>query len=161
MEGLRYSSRGYKADPPALIHPNILIGSGEMLTPKFAKKHMITHVINCAYEEDSPSWFKTDYPDRYHCIEADDSVNANILDWYPLFKTVLKYFLRDPECGTVFVHCQCGINRSAFLALMYVCDVFHFPYKNTEFSLIRQRPCALTNQAYRTQVSEALSKKPK
>jgi hypothetical protein len=34
---LRYSSQGYQKDPPALFHPNILVGAGEMLTPAFVE----------------------------------------------------------------------------------------------------------------------------
>ena len=59
---LRYSSRGYLIDPPALFHPYIMVGAGEMLTPAFVKKYEITHVINCAEEYDSPSWFKEKNP---------------------------------------------------------------------------------------------------
>ena len=156
---LRYKSRGYKKDSPALIHPNILVGSGEMLTQQFAEKHMITHVINCALEEDSPAWFKLQHEFNYACLSAVDSLNVNILEWYPAFKSILKQFLQDPTSRTVFVHCQCGINRSAFLALMYVCDVFGFPYDKTEMSIIQQRPCALTNNSFREQVSQALKNK--
>jgi len=35
MPWIRNSSKGYKLDPPAIIHPNIIIGAGEMLTPSF------------------------------------------------------------------------------------------------------------------------------
>jgi hypothetical protein len=155
---MRSLSRGYKVDPPALIHPNIMIGAGEMLTPAFQAKYKITHVINCAFEQDSPSWFKEKFSKNYFCVGAFDSYDVNILDWYPAFKTTLRTFLQDPTCGRVFVHCQCGINRSMFLALMYVCDVFKFPFAKTETSLIRQRPCCMTNTVFRQQVFDALSK---
>jgi hypothetical protein len=155
---LRYSSRGYLVDPPALFHPYILVGAGEMLTPGFVKKYEITHVINCAQETDSPSWFKENNPDKYYCINAVDALNVNILKWYPEFKAILKDFLQDPGSKKIFVHCQCGINRSAFLALMYVCDVFKFPFAGTELSVLKQRPCMMTNTSFREQVFCALSK---
>jgi len=155
---LYYSSRGYNVDPPALIHPNILIGSGEMLTPAFMKKYEITHVINCAQESDSPSWFKEEHPKNYYCIDAIDSPHENILKWYPKFKAILKLYLQDPSSKKIYVHCQRGINRSVFLSLMYVCQVFKFPFTKTEFSIMRQRPCAMTNMIFRQQVFEALSK---
>jgi protein-tyrosine phosphatase len=155
---LRYSSRGYKNDPPALFHPYILVGAGEMLTPAFVKKYEITHVINCATEADSPSWFKEQFPDKYFCINAVDSLHVNIMKWYPEFKATLKYCLQQSESRKIFVHCQCGINRSAFLALMYVCDVFKFPFGSTELSVLRQRPCMMTNTSFRQQVFNALSK---
>jgi hypothetical protein len=155
----RPHSRGYQKDSPAMIHPNILIGAGETLTKQFAEKHGITHVINCANDEDSPSWFRKEYQERYRCINAIDSMDVNILLWYPEFKTSMKRFLQDSSSKVIFVHCQCGINRSAFLALMFVCDCFGFPFISTEASVIKQRPCALTNTAFRKQVWTALSKK--
>jgi hypothetical protein len=155
---LRYSSKGYKNDPPARIHPNILVGSGEMLTESFVKKYGITHVINCASEADSPNWFKGSNPDKYYCLNAEDSLHVKILKWYPDFKAILKQFMQSVESKTVFVHCQCGINRSMFLALMYVCDVFKFPFPETELSVMKQRPCSMTNYVFRQQVFEALSK---
>jgi hypothetical protein len=159
IRSLRYSSHGYQIDPPARIHPNILIGAGEMLTPRFVKQYGITHVINCAQEKDSPSWFKLAHTDRYHCIDAKDTLDSNILKWYPEFKQTMKYFLQNLLCGTVFVHCQCGINRSAFLALMFVCDAFHYPHDNTVISILKQRPCALTNPSFQRQVADAVNNK--
>jgi hypothetical protein len=154
----RRKSRGYKLDSPALIHPSILVGSGEMLTSNFVNKWDITHVINCAKDEDSPTWFKVQFPDAYECIGADDTLDTNILKWYPRFSYVLKKYIQDPQSKRIFVHCQCGINRSAFLATMFACDVMKFEYKVIEHSLISQRPCAMTNPSFRTQVMEALAK---
>ena len=155
----RLKSRGYQKDPPALIHPCILIGAGEMLTPNFQKKYGITHVINCAEDDKCPSWFKNMYPERYHCIGAKDSLTVNILSWYPEFRECMKDFLKHKESKTIYVHCQCGINRSAFLALMFVCDVFSYPFDSAYLSILSQRPCALTNSSFLNQIKSALSKK--
>jgi len=154
----RMRSKGYQKDPPAYVHPSILVGAGEMLTSEFVKKYSITHVINCAYEEDSPTWFKTEFPQRYICLNAHDSLEVSILDWYPLFRDTLTGFLQSRECIRVFVHCQCGINRSAYLSVTYVADVFKFPIEECMESTISQRPCALTNPAFREQVLEYITK---
>lgn len=152
-------TRGYKLDPPVLLHSMILVGAGEMLTPEFKNEWNISHVINCASDEMCPSWFVNKYPSQYACIEAIDSADVNILSWYPQFKSILQGFLRDPSCSRVFVHCQCGINRSAFLSLMFVCDTLSYPFEATERAIIQKRPCALTNMAFRIQIIDALSKK--
>ena len=68
--GLRRNTKGWEQDPPARIHPNIMFGSGAMLTKDFAEKNQITHVINCAQDEDSPSWFRDENFEQYHCIDA-------------------------------------------------------------------------------------------
>ena len=152
-------SRGYKLDPPVFVHPMILVGAGEMLTPEFKNKWNISHVVNCASDDVSPSWFRTEYKENYKSIGAIDSLDVNILTWYPEFKQILGKYLQDPNCTCIFVHCQCGINRSAFLALMYVCDVFKFSLESVQTGIIRKRPCALTNKEFKKQVSWALSKK--
>ena len=112
LAAIRRNSKGWHADPPARVHPKILVGAGSFLTPEFAREHQITHVINCAFPEDCPSWWSRNDA-VYANLKAEDNVYSKILNWYPMFDAILTCFLRDPECKTVFVHCQCGMNRSA------------------------------------------------
>lgn len=150
----RRRSKGWEKDPPAYIHPRILFGSGMALTPEFAKKHSITHVINCANDIDSPEWFRLLNPDKYVCLNAEDSLSANILDWYPAFENAMRSFMKDKSGICIYVHCQCGINRSGYLSLIYACKMCGFELKDVFKSILQQRPCALTNPAYRRQVEE-------
>lgn len=150
---------GYLNDPPALIHPSILVGAGHMLTPEFIQTYKITHIINCAYPEDCPAAVQHQFGDRYACMHAEDGYDVNILKWYPDFKTTLTRFLQDPSRNRVFVHCQCGINRSMFLTATYVCELFGYPYDITCRSLKQQRPCAMRNRVFDQQVREFLVKK--
>ena len=143
----------YMCERPAWFYPRILVGAGEMLTPSFLHTYKITHVINCAFPDHSPAWFQNAHPDRYICLNAIDSQDANILKWYPLFEDALSAFLRESN-GTVFVHCQCGINRSAFLALTYIVEKYGLPYEKTLLGLKRQRPCMFTNSVFRKQTEE-------
>jgi len=147
----------YMNDPPAWFYPRILVGAGDMLSPSFCRAHNITHVINCAFPEDSPFWFRQNFPKKYVCIAAHDSANVNILSWYDQFESILTQFLREPGSGTVFVHCQCGINRSAFLTLTYVCRRFNFPYESTLLSTKSQRPCMYTNPVFTNQTREFIN----
>ena len=141
----------YMRQPPVWFYPRILVGAGEMLTPSFVRIHNITHVINCADEAQSPNWFKHAFPERYFCVNAIDSVQANLLAWYPAFETMLCNFLQSGD-GNVFVHCQCGINRSAFLALTYVCRNFGLDFKSVYVGTKHHRPCMYTNEVFRGQV---------
>lgn len=113
----RYNSRGYNRDPAVFVDSNIIFGPGEYLTPEFQQQNKITHVINCAEEQYSPSWFKEKFPHNYVCLNAIDSHTVKILDWYPEFKKAMDMFLVE---GVVYVHCQAGINRSGFLVLAYM-----------------------------------------
>jgi hypothetical protein len=143
----------YLRDPPAFFHPRILVGPGAFLTPYFAQKHGITHVINCAFDDDSPVWWRELYIEKYKCLRAMDGVQYNILDWYPLFETTLHEFLRHGT-GVVYVHCQAGMNRSGSLALAYTCKNMNMDFDALVQSVRRQRPCILQNQVFMNQVKE-------
>jgi protein tyrosine phosphatase len=146
-------------DIPAWVYPNICLGAGVSLTPFFVNTHQVTHVINCAFSEDSPAWFRQLYPSRYAQLNAHDSVNVKILDWYPQFETALRSFLRAPN-AIVFVHCQAGINRSAFLLLYYMCKNFGLDLATMVSAVRKQRPQICQNPAFMQEVTEAL-KAPK
>lgn len=147
----------YLRQAPAYFHTRILVGPGAFLTPKFVYERGISHVINCAGPEDSPAWFQAKAPSHYVCIDAPDSPRYVILDWYPQFEETLHSFLRAPGSAVVYVHCQAGINRSAFLALTYVCAKFHTDGETMLEAFKRQRPCMFQNQVYRGQVLNFLN----
>jgi len=92
------------------------------------------------------------------CLEALDSLDEDILKWYPKFEEILNSFLRDPNSKNIYIHCQCGINRSGFLALLFVCKRFNFSFKMASDIILKQRPCALTNSSYKQQVIEYITK---
>jgi len=152
LTSMRRVSKGWQKDPIACVYPQILVGAGCQLTPQYAARANITHVINCAFKEDSPAWWRTLNPDRIVTLGAVDSAESNIFDWYPAFELAMNSFLRDKECGNVYVHCQCGINRSAYLALAYVIDHFDIPMDAAALNLVLQRPCALSNPSFWTQL---------
>jgi len=141
----------YLRCPAAWFYPRILVGAGAFLTQRFAAEMNITHVINCADDGACPEWFSDRYPERYLCLDAIDSPYVTILDWYPKFEANLREFLRSGS-GVVYVHCQAGMNRSAYLALAYVCTRFHLDGEGTLEAVKRQRPCMFQNQVYRGQV---------
>ena len=145
----RRVSRGWQLDPPAFIYTNILFGSAIQLTPEFVKQHRITHVINCALENDSPEWFRTTYPQNYYCVGAHDTLDSNIIDWFPQFESTMNEFIQTADM--IFIHCQCGVNRSGFLALLYACKKFNYTWNDAVHMILSQRPCALTNPSFRKQ----------
>jgi protein-tyrosine phosphatase len=120
------------------------------------KKYNITHVINCAFDNDSPNWFRKQFPSQYVCLNAQDALNVDIRKWYRTFEDAMDTFRTDPTSGTIYVHCQCGINRSGFLTLMYICKKFHYPIETAIHAILRQRPSALTNSSFMKQAREFL-----
>ena len=156
----RQSSKGPFKDNVSRIHPKIVVGSGYQLDLHTISVNNVTHVLNCATDDAAPTEFKEYYEsmDKYTCINAIDSEDVDITDWYPNFKETMNRYLQDPECKTVYVHCRLGKNRSGFLAVLYVCDRFHFTYEKACKALLVQRPCALDNHVFHKQVQEYLKK---
>lgn len=151
----RRNSRGFMKDSPAKVHSNIIFGSKSHLNLDFIIKNNITHVINCATDADTVTELKEKlFYDKYVCINALDSYNVNITDWYSSFENVLSNFLKSPSCRTVYVHCQAGVNRSAFLTALYCCLHFHYPYDTICKAILLQRPCAMTNIEFHKQVQD-------
>ena len=146
----------YLREPPAFFHPRILVGPGAFLSPYFAQKYEITHVINCAFDQDSPSWWRNRHSEKYKVLNAIDSTQTNILDWYPEFEKTMKEFLREGT-GTVYVHCQAGMNRSGSLALAYTCKNLGMQLDELVVSVKKQRPCLLQNPVFMNQVKEFIN----
>jgi hypothetical protein len=144
----------YMLQPPAYFHTRVLVGAGGMLRPSFAKRYDITHVINCAFDEDSPTWWRQHVPNNYVVLNAVDSrTGVNIMDFYPRFEETMLRFLREGS-GVVYVHCQAGMNRSASLALAYSCAHFHMDLDALVAATKRQRPCILQNTVFTNQVKK-------
>jgi len=149
----RRRSRGFVHDPVANAFPRIWIGDGGRLSPSFMSAFNITHIINCADESACPSNIKTNIdPKRYTCLGALDSLHVNIFKWYPMFKSAMDAYLRDPACKGVYVHCQAGMNRSAFLAAAYIIRTFGVSFSDCIQRIVSQRPCVMTNPAFQVQL---------
>ena len=147
----RRRSRGCVYDPLANPFPRIWIGNGSRLSPEFMKAFSITHIINCADETACPPNIKTMVP--YTCIDAIDSTRVHIFNtWYPKFNETMDAYLQDPLCKGVYVHCQAGMNRSAFLAAGYVIKTFGIPFSECVIRMVSQRPCVMTNPAFQHQL---------
>jgi hypothetical protein len=146
------SSRGWRYDLNAQVHSKIKVGSAYKVEQK------ATHIVNCAEDCLGDPDFIEAYPERYACIGAIDSIEEDITEWYPAFQTAMDKFLSDPECTLIYVHCECGINRSAFLTLMYVCIKFGYPVETVLKSMLLQRPCMFTNMVYRKQSIDYIKK---
>jgi len=149
----RRFSRGYAADPPAFVHPNILVGPGVFLTPGFVSRCNINCVINCVGDIETPAWIRVSPEIRYACIPMLDDPKYPILEkHYTEFQTLMDYCMRHPRTQIIYVHCQAGINRSATMALAYVCKRFRFPLYRAVENMARQRPCILMNLGFQNQL---------
>lgn len=154
----RRNSKGWIRDPIAKIHPRIYFGKAADVDIYTLSHRRITHVVNCAEDAVSREWFKISFPERYAFIGAIDDIKEDITRWYPQFETIMNTFLAHPDCQGIYVHCAAGMNRSGFLCLMYMCLKFGYDTESSIDSILKQRPCALTNPSFRNQSIEYIKK---
>lgn len=154
----RRNSKGPCADPPAKVHPKIMFGPGFYLNSSFVEKHNITHIINCADDSAISFDIRSKFLETYKCLNAIDSFDVKITDWYPSFEEAMNKFLRDNTSKVIYVNCQMGINRSGFLTVLYACIKFKYPYETVTKAILLQRPCALMNTMFHQQVQEYIKK---
>jgi len=154
----RRNSKGWKLDPLAKIHPRIIVGSAESVDLYTVSQNNITHIVNCAEAWVTSDWFESEFPDKVVCIGALDHRDEDITKWYPLFEESMNKFLANADCKTIYVHCECGINRSGFLTLIYMCLKFGYSIETVVKSMLIQRPCMFTNRVYRQQSIDYIKK---
>lgn len=154
----RRNSKGWDRDPIAKVHTKIYFGPAKNIDLYTFYNLDITHVVNCAEEWISNKWFSTEFPHRHACIGAIDHRTEDITIWYPAFESIMNIFLADEKCKNIYVHCECGINRSGFLLLMYLCIKFGMSPGIVATNILLQRPCALTNPSFRVQAIEYIKK---
>ena len=135
-----------------------MFGPGFYLTDQFITKHNISHVINCADDSVLPSNIRKYFGDNYAVLNAIDSPNVNITEWYPFFEMKMNEFIRDTNSKVIYVNCQMGMNRSGFLVALYSCMKFGYPYESVTRAILLQRPCALMNPVFHQQVQEYIKK---
>jgi hypothetical protein len=154
----RRNSRGWRVDPVARVHSRIIVGAAHDFGIFLMSKYGITHVVNCAEDYFGNTNFKATWPERYACIGAIDSEKEDITKWYPEFEKKMNEFMVDVKCEVIYVHCECGVNRSSFLTLIYLCIKFGYAPETIGKSMIIQRPCVFTNKAFMTQAIEYIKK---
>ena len=158
-DAYRSRSKGHWNDPLLQVHPRIILGNAN-ITIQLLHKYNITHIVNCAYGDvrSHSKMIEQEYIGRYAKIAAEDSLQADITEWYPVFELMMNEFLADPACKTVYIHCVCGVNRSAFLLLMYICFKFGQDMKTAATEMMKCRPCIFENTTFRRQVEDYIKK---
>lgn len=99
------------------VMDNVVIGSFELTrNPDRMKKEGFTHILNCC-EEGSCGKAKKSL--EYLCLNAKDNDGYKILEnHFDKAKEFIDNALATG--GKVYVHCRCGKNRSATIAVAYI-----------------------------------------
>ena len=97
------------------VYENIYVGNIYAAYDKnFLEENNITHIINCV--NGSSGGFPKDY--EYLNLPLVDENYENI---FPFFKSSCEFIKKAlDENGTIYIHCVCGVSRSATIAAAYI-----------------------------------------
>lgn len=157
LNAARRRSRGPLLDPPLVVRPNLMVGPGVFLNPRFVWDHKLTHVINVGEPQAAPPWVPSSFKQRYVNMYIPDDDKTRLEDVYPAFEQTLLRFMQEPN-ARVYVHCMAGMNRSASLTVMFLVKHFRLPLEAVVFHALRQRPCVLANPHFNAQLVEFAKK---
>lgn len=142
---------GWFSLPIAQIYPGLFLGNiFHAQDIHFRIDNNIKTIINCATYEAQPLLLNVF---TYVCLNASDSPSYRIIDTH--FSYVCEIIDMSLEKGwNVLLHCQCGINRSATLAIAYYCMKYQCSIEKAILDVFSVRPCILTNNGFREQLFE-------
>jgi predicted protein tyrosine phosphatase len=126
------------------ICPRVYFGSAGATYDKEQMKK-ITHIINCDSSRDSTS--PLGQTKHFLFLESYDNEEFDIIEKH--LSSLTEYItnvLKDPETN-IYIHCYMGWNRSACLAIGYVCKTYHTSAKRL-ISKIREVRDILTNEDF-------------
>lgn len=140
------SSHGYVVDlkpdlQVASIIPGLYMGSQDVAQDKdLLRKHKITHVISVGVQVCQCSEV------IYSFIEALDLPE---FDMRPVFQQSAQLIndIRNSG-GSVFVHCNAGVSRSAVIVIAYLMEKEKLPYLQAVELLKQARPCVKPNDGF-------------
>jgi hypothetical protein len=137
--------------PPVEFFPGVWLGNVfNAQDLHFRHQYNIQTIINCATYEAQPQLMNI-Y--TYICLNGSDEKNYKILEYH--FDYVYDMIERSLERGhNVLLHCQCGVNRSATMAVAYLCKKTQCLIENAILDIFKQRPCILSNVGFREQLFE-------
>lgn len=140
------SSHGYVVDlkpdlQVASVIPGLYMGSQDVAQDKdLLRKHKITHIISVGVQVSQCSEV------IYSFIEALDLPE---FDMRPVFQQSAQLIndIRDSG-GSVFVHCNAGVSRSAAIVIAYLMEKEKLPYLQAVELLQQARPCVKPNDGF-------------
>ena len=132
----------YKIDK---ITDKIYLGGLEGLKENdYLKKENITNILSIT----------NDLPKD----ELDKSINHKIIDIGDLYsENIIKYFKECIEFiennGKIFIHCTCGVSRSASIVISYLMWKTHSPFNEVYLFVKKRRPEIDPNNGFRKQLN--------
>ena len=90
--------------------------------------------------------------------DLDKSINHKIIDIGDLYsENIIKYFKECIEFiennGKIFIHCTCGVSRSATIVIAYLMWKTHSAFNETYLFVKKRRPEIDPNNGFRKQLN--------
>ena len=111
----------------------------------YLSKEKITHVLSIVD-------IKCKYPDNlnitHKIISVEDDKNSNLLHY---FKECIEFIDNN---GKIFVHCECGVSRSATIVIAYLMWKTHSTFDAAYRFVKKTRPEIDPNNGFRRQLKK-------
>ena len=134
---------------PSVIEGRLLLGNAACSKDRASlATARVTHIVNAT--SNLPNAFEDDRSISYLRVPVDDSLSSDISSHFDDVVDWMASALSDPYAfGTLLVHCQQGISRSATLVIAFLMR---------ERGMTWRQPCAMcTNAAGYGRMSRSLS----
>lgn len=133
-------------DLPALVKPNLYVGSQDCTSSETLTEYQIKTVLSIGIE--APVKIPTV---EYHFCELLDLPESNLISAVYLCKGIIKRSLDRNE--KVLVHCNAGVSRSVSVVVAFLILDHGMSYEDA-FALVKDvRPCARPNQGFLKQLA--------
>ncbi|CAG2108204.1 unnamed protein product [Medioppia subpectinata] len=112
----------------------------------------ITHII-CVRQEIESHWIRPNFPNRHYLtLDIADTPTQNIIHHFPEVTKFIDDCLR--QNGSVLVHGNAGISRSAALVIAYVMEKQNLTANQAIRVVQSKRFCIFPNEGFRQQLQE-------
>eukprot|EP01006_Ploeotia_vitrea_P066796 TRINITY_DN95739_c0_g1_i1.p1 TRINITY_DN95739_c0_g1~~TRINITY_DN95739_c0_g1_i1.p1 ORF type:complete len:203 (+),score=18.72 TRINITY_DN95739_c0_g1_i1:26-610(+) len=138
--------------PASMLDCKLWVASQAEIMKKdceFIRKNGITHILNCAGEEQC-KLTKLVENVQYHVIDAEDDEEYNMLQHYDEAEQFITSGIQAG--GKVVVHCGAGVNRSVTLCVAYMVAHEGVNLMDAIIPIRHQRRIILLNPAFRRQL---------
>ncbi len=127
------------------ITDNIYLGGVKGLSEsEYFKTEKITATLSIL--KDAPK-FVDDENIKHKVIPLDDLYSENIIKY---FKECIEFIENN---GKIFIHCTCGVSRSASIVISYLMWKTHSPFNEVYLFVKKRRPEIDPNNGFRKQLN--------
>ena len=141
-----------KTSKPSVIEKRLLLGNAACSADREAlREARVAYIVNAT--SDLPNHCAADNIE-YLRVPVEDALDADLLAYLDIAVDFLARALSDPyACGSVLVHCQQGVSRSATIVIAYLIRERGHTFRSA-LAHVQQRRFIRPNEALLKQLAE-------